>query len=144
MDVVYNFKLYDVKIEQNKILITFVLEFSREKEESKKIELSEEKPKEVKEETPQKTYEKSQKFYETSQKSEKKISLHRFRFLSFSVMNILNKKKEQFNNKIPKDVILEEMKKLGYSEEEINKALESIAYAGLIYFPDKNTISIVE
>jgi DNA replicative helicase MCM subunit Mcm2 (Cdc46/Mcm family) len=144
MDVFYTFKLHDVKVEQNKILITFVLEFSREREESKKLELSEEKIKEVKEEAPQKTYEKSQKISESLQKSEKKISLHRFRFLTFSLMNLLNKKKEQFNNKIPKDVIIEELQKMGYSEEEINKALESIAYAGLIYFPDKETISIIE
>ena len=140
MDVVYNFKLYDVKIEQNKILITFVLEFSREKEESKKLELIEEKPKEVKEETPQKREESFKKFSETT----KKISLHRFRFLTFSLMNLLNKKKEQFNNKIPREEIFNDLKKMGYSEEEISKALDTIAYSGLIYFPDKETISIVE
>lgn len=148
MDVFYTFKLHDVKVEQNKILITFVLEFSREREESKKLELSEEEVKEIKEEIEEKPMQKREetfkKFSETSQKSEKKISLHRFRFLTFSLMNLLNKKKEEFNNKIPKNIILEEMKKLGYSEEEINKALDVIAYSGLIYFPDKNTISIVE
>jgi DNA replicative helicase MCM subunit Mcm2 (Cdc46/Mcm family) len=140
MDVFYTFKLHDVKIEGNKILITFVLEFSREKpkEEIKEIkEEIEEKPMQKREET-------FKKFSESSQKSEKKISLHRFRFLSFSIMNLLNKKKIEFNNKIPKNVIFEEMQRLGYNEEEINKALESIAYAGLIYFPDKETISIVE
>jgi DNA replicative helicase MCM subunit Mcm2 (Cdc46/Mcm family) len=144
MDVFYTFKLHDVKVEQNKILITFVLEFSREREESKKIEFAEEKIKEVKEEAPQKTYEKPQKFSESLQKSEKKISLHRFRFLTFSLMNLLNKKKEQFNNKIPKNEIFEELKRMGYNEEEINKALDTIAYSGLIYFPDKETISVVE
>jgi len=144
MDVFYTFRLHDVKIEGNKILITFVLEFSREREESKKLELSEEKPKEIKEETPQKTYEKSQKFSETSQQTTKKISLHRFRFLTFSLMNLLNKKKEQFNNKIPREEIFNDLKKMGYSEEEINKALDTIAYSGLIYFPDRETISVVE
>ena len=144
MDVFYTFKLHDVKVEQNKILITFVLEFSREREESKKLELSEEKPKEIKEETPQKREETFKKFSETSQKSEKKISLHRFRFLTFSLMNLLNKKKEQFNNKIPREEIFNDLKKMGYSEEEINKALDTIAYSGLIYFPDRETISIVE
>jgi len=144
MDVFYTFKLQDVRVEQNKILITFVLEFTREKEESKKLELSEEKAKEIKEEAPQKREEAFKKFSETSQKTEKKISLHRFRFLMFSIMNLLNKKKEQFNNKIPKSEILSELQRMGYSEDEINKALDSIAYSGLIYFPDKETISIVE
>ena len=140
MDVFYTFKLHDVKIEGNKILITFVLEFSREKPKEEIKEIKEE----IKEEVPQKREESFKKFSETSQKSEKKISLHRFRFLSFSVMNMLNKKKTEFNNKIPKNVIIQELQKMGYSEEEINKALESIAYAGLIYFPDKETISVIE
>jgi Holliday junction resolvasome RuvABC DNA-binding subunit len=96
----------------------------------------------------QKREETFKKFSETSQKYEhqttKKISLHRFRFLTFSLMNLLNKKKEQFNNKIPKSEIFEELRKMGYSEEEINKALDTIAYSGLIYFPDKETISVIE
>jgi len=140
MDVFYTFRLHDVKVEQNKILITFVIEFSREKEESKKMEFTEEKHKEVKEEAPQKTYEKSQKFSETT----KKISLHRFRFLTFSLMNLLNKKKTEFNNKIPKNVIVEELERMGYNEEEINKALDTIAYSGLIYFPNRETICVIE
>ena len=144
MDVFYTFKLQDVKVEQNKILITFVLEFSREKEESKKLEPSEEKAKEIKEEAPQKREEAFKKFSEASQKTDKKISLHRFRFLMFSIMNLLNKKKEQFNNKIPKSEILSELQRMGYSEDEINKALDAIAYSGLIYFPDRETIAVVE
>jgi Holliday junction resolvasome RuvABC DNA-binding subunit len=125
-----------VKVEQNKILITFVLEFTREKEESKKLELIEE--------TQQKREETFKKFSEAPQKTEKKISLHRFRFLTFSLMNLLNKKKEQFNNKIPKSEILDELKRMGYNEDEINKALDAVAHSGLIYFPDRETIVVVE
>jgi len=140
MDVFYTFKLHDVKVEQNKILITFVLEFSREKPKEEIKEIKEE----IKEEVPQKREESFKKFSESSQKTEKKISLHRFRFLSFSLMNLLNKKKTEFNNKIPKNVIVEELERMGYNEEEINKALDVIAYSGLIYFPSKDIISIVE